>query len=307
MDTTKTTQVADKAGRPDRRRWLLLAAAAVVVVAVAAGAGLYRWQSARAHQAAISSCQEAASRVSKAIKAGDPKQVSEARAVQSTQVADVKVVTAFSSAAKSSRMDKPASCDASMDTSTLTQAAQHMDSQANERERWSGKAAKAAQAVLASRDEKNLADARQSLKAKIEEGSARLAQTDGQVADNATREQLQQAVNAAGQVNSSNPGDYQQAQAAIQAALDAVNASAEAQMQAQAAAAQAAAPAPSPAHRNGGSYAPGTPHYSNPAPAAPAAPSAPGGSGGDDSWREKLQNQQQVGGACNSAGVCGIG
>lgn len=306
MDTTKTTQVADRAGRPDRRRWLLLAAVAVVVVAVAAGAGLYRWQSARAHQAAVSSCREAASRVSKAIKAGDPKQVAEARAVQSTQVSDAKVVTAFSSAAKSSRMDKPASCDASNDTSTLTQAAQHMDSQAKERERWSDKASKAAKAVLASRDEKNLADARQSLKAKIEEGSARLAQTDGQVADNATRDQLQQAVNAASQVDSSNPGDYQQAQAAIQAALDAVNASAQAQMQAQAAA-QAAAPAPSPAHRNGGSYAPSTPHYSNPAPAAPAAPSAPGGSGGDSSWREKLQNQQQVGGACNSAGVCGIG
>lgn len=306
MDTTKTTQVADKAGRPDRRRWLLLAAVAVVVVAVAAGAGLYRWQSARAHQAAVSSCQEAASRVSKAIKAGDPKLVAEARAVQSTHVSDTKVVTAFSSAAKSSRMDKPASCDASNDTSTLTQAAQHMDSQAKERERWSDKAAKAAKAVLASRDEKNLADARQSLKAKIEEGSARLAQTDGQVADNATRDQLQQAVNAASQVDSSNPGDYQQAQAAIQVALDAVNASAQAQMQAQAAA-QAAAPAPSPAHRNGGSYAPSTPHYSNPAPAAPATPSAPGGSGGDSSWREKLQNQQQVGGACNSAGVCGIG
>lgn len=305
MDTTKTTQVTDKAGRPDRRRWLPLVAAAVVVVAVVAGSGLYRWQSARAHQAAVSSCREAASRVSKAIKAGDPKQVSEARVVQGTQVADAQVVTAFSSAAKSSRMDKPASCDASIDTSTLTQAAQHMDSQAKERERWSDKAVKAAKAVLASRDEKNLADARQSLKAKIEEGSARLAQTDGQVADNATRDQLQQAVNSAGQVNSSNPGDYQQAQAAIQTALDAVNASAEAQTQA--AAAQAAAPAPSPAYRNGGSYAPSTPHYSNPAPAAPAAPSAPGGSGGDDSWREKLQNQQQVGGACNSAGVCGIG
>lgn len=305
MDTTKTTQVADKAGRPDRRRWLLLVATAVVVVAVVAGVGLYRWQSARTHQAAVSSCLEAASRVSKAIKAGDPKQVSEARAVQSTQVADAQVVTAFSSAAKPSKMDKPASCDASIDTSTLTQAAQHMDSQAKDRERWSDKAAKAAKAVLASRDKKNLADARQSLKAKIEEGSARLAQTDGQVADNATREQLQQAVNAAGQVNSSNPGDYQQAQADIQAALDAVNTSAEAQ--AQAAAAQAAAPAPSPAHRNGGSYAPSTPHYSNPAPSAPAAPSAPGGSGGDGSWREKLQNQQQVGGACNSAGVCGIG
>lgn len=296
----------DRPAAPNRRR-LLLAVAALAVVALAAGGwGIYRWQSQAHHASALASCQQSSTRLATELKKPEQKEIVEARTVQSEQVADSSVVTAFAAASKTDADANISSCDAGLSTEELQGAADRMNDAAQAREAWSRKASKVAKAVLDARNAKTLEDAKSALKAKQGEGSARLTQTEGQVADNSTREQLQQALDAAGKVNSADPADYNKAQADIQAALDAVNASAEAQAQA-AAAAQAAARAPSPVYRNGGSYAPSAPQYSAPAPAAPAAPSAPSGSGGDSSWREKLQNQQQVGGACNSAGVCGIG
>ncbi|RBP98733.1 hypothetical protein CRD59_07505, partial [Bifidobacterium xylocopae] len=147
--------------------------------------------------------------------------------------------------------------------------------------------------------------------------SARLAQTEGQVADNATREQLRQALDAAGKVQSNKPDDYRKAQAAIQAALDAVNASAQTQAEAAAQAAQAqqaaqASQAPAqirpqataPYHQgaapggSGGGYRGGAPA---PAPASPAP------AGGGESWKSKLPPLDTSHHGCNDAGVCGIG
>ena len=319
----------DPPGKP-RPRWLVPAVVAVVV-AVVVVAGLVGWRVVenRRHDAALDSC----SRAVKALKAktGSDRlaQYREAAGIKSDQVKDAKTVVAMARSVKDAEGIKEPTiqCKASMSTGDLNAAA----GQAGKIDGKYAALSKAAKAVTASRDAKALEDARAALDGKKEEASRLLADSDGKVADNATRDGLQQAIGQAGQAKGDQAKAYRDAVGALQAAIDRVNASMQAKSQAdQQAAAQAQAAQQQaqkqPAQRQGttrhrqtssgngrrGSTQTRRPSYrpsgNRGGGGGGSAPSAPQGGGEDNSWIEKLKNQKQIGNhGCNPDGSCGIG
>ena len=313
----------DLPGKP-RPKWLVPVVVAVVVVVVVAGLVGWRVVENRRHDAALDSC----SRAVKALKGktGSDRlaQYREAAGIKSDQVKDAKTVVAMARSVKDAEGIRQPTirCKASMSTGDLNAAA----GQARKIDGKYAAVARAAKAVTASRDAKALDDARTALDGKKEEASRLLADSDGKVADNATRDGLQQAIDQAGQAKGDKAKAYQDAVGALQAAIDRVNASVQAKSQAdQQAAAQAAQAQKQPAQRQGttrhrqassnsgrrGSTQSRRPTYrpsgNRGGGGGGSAPSAPQGGGGDKSWIDELKNQKPYGEACNSAGVCGIG
>ena len=308
-----------------RPKWMVPVVVAVVVVVVVV-AGLVGWRvvESRRHDAALDSC-------SRAVKALQDKTDSDrlagyrqAAGIKSDQVKDAKTVVAMARSVKDAEGIRQPTirCKASMSTGDLNAAA----GQARKIDGKYAAVARAAKAVTASRDAKALDDARTALDGKKEEASRLLADSDGKVADNATRDGLQQAIDQAGQAKGDKAKAYQDAVGALQAAIDRVNASVQAKSQAdQQAAAQAAQAQKQPAQRQGttrhrqassnsgrrGSTQSRRPTYrpsgNRGGGGGGSAPSAPQGGGGDKSWIDELKNQKPYGEACNSAGVCGIG
>ena len=227
----------DHSGRR-RPKWLVPVVVAVVVVVVA---GLVGWRvvANRRHDAALDSC----SRAVKALKGKTgPDRLAgyrQAAGIKSDQVKDAKTVVAMARSVKDAEGIKEPTirCKAAMSTDGLNAAA-------DQARKIDGKYAavdRAAKAVTASRDAKTLEDARTALDGKREEAARLLADSDGKVADNATRDGLQQAIDQAGQAKGDKAKAYQDAANALQAAIDRVNASMQAKSQAdQQAAAQAA-------------------------------------------------------------------
>ena len=239
----------DLPGKP-RPKWLVPVVVAVVVVVVVAGLVGWRVVENRRHDAALDSC----SRAVKALKGktGSDRlaQYREAAGIKSDQVKDAKTVVAMARSVKDAEGIKEPTirCNASMSTGELNAAA----GQAGKIEGKYAAVARAAKAVTASRDAKALEDARAALDGKKEEASRLLADSDGKVADNATRDGLQQAIDQAGQAKGDKAKAYQDAVGALQAAIDRVNASVQAKSQAdQQAAAQAAQAAQQQAQRQG--------------------------------------------------------
>ena len=306
----------------NRPKWLVPAAsAAVVVVLIAAGVVGLRVVSSREHTQAVERCSVAVARLGKPAggAAARTARYREAAAVSSDQVKDAKTVVDMARAVKNAGGIKPqpVRCDASMTTGELKTAAD----KAEDLNGRNDKLDKAAKAVLASRDAKDLDDARTALGAKKDEASRLLGDSDGKVADNATREALQKAIGQAGQTKGGKAQAWRDAVGPLQSAIDQVNASMQAKAQAdqqaaeqaaQAAAQQQAQAVQQAAPSYGGGYTPsyrpsyrqgGGGGWSAPAPAAPA-PSTP--QGNSQNWNDFI-NRPQVGQACNAEGVCGIG
>ena len=316
-------------------RWLVPVVVAVVVVVVVAGLVGWRVVESRRHDAALDSC----SRVVKALqdKTGPDRLAGwrEAAGIKTDQVKDAKTVVAMARSMKNAEgiRQRTIRCKATMSTGDLNEAA-------GRAEKLDGEYAavdRAAKAVLASRDAKALDDARTALDGKREEASRLLADSDGKVADNATRDGLQQAIDQAGQAKGDKAKAYRDAAAALQAAIDQVNASMQAKSQAdQQAAAQAAQAAQQQAqkqqaqrqgttrHRQAssnsgrkGSTQSRRPAYrpsgnrgggSSQAPAAPSAPQGGNSSSGGFDWNLWVQNHKPIGNhGCNPDGSCGIG
>ena len=297
------------AGRP-RPKWL---APAIILVAVAvlavAGLAVWRVSSNRSHDQALAQC----SRQVRAVK--DSEQQAEAAsstylqafAVKEDQVKDTKTVKDLAKAVGKAKHTQVQAftCQASMPAGDL----QAMAGKAKRTEDVYRSLDKAAKAVLASRDAKSLEDAKTALNAKKDEASTLLSDSDGKVADNAVRDSLQQAISQAGSIKGDKAETYQDAAAALQSAIDQVNASIQQKSQAdqaappaqaaQASAARQPARRSAPAQQRSSSsnsrvrhYAPSRrPSYSRggrgggsahapaaPAP-APAAPAAPQGGG----------------------------
>lgn len=305
-----------------RPKWLVPVIAAVVVVVVAV-AGLVGWRvfESRRHDAALDSCTQAVKTLQGKTSAGQlGLQYREAAGIKADQVKDAKTVLAMARSVKNAEGLKrqTVQCKASMSAADL-------NAEAGKARRIDGRfavVAKAAKAVLASQDAKVLDDAKAALDGKKGEASRLLADSDGKVADNATRDGLQKAIDQAGQVRSGKAKAYQDAANALQAAIDQVNASVQAKSQAdQQAAAQAAQqsqPAQqqtAPSYRGGGGYTPsyrpsvnrgggGGGYTPAPAPAAPSAPQGGGGSGINwDQWVQDHQTPSQ----CHAGGSCPIG
>ncbi len=229
----------DPPGKP-RPRWLVPVVVAVVVVVVVV-AGLVGWRVVenRRHDAALDSCGRAVKALKGKTGSDRLAQYREAAGIKADQVKDAKTVVAMARSVKDAEGIKEPTirCKASMSTGDLNAAA----GQAGKIDGKYAAVARAAKAVIASRDAKALEDARAALDGKREEASRLLADSDGMVADNATRDALNQAIGQAGQAKGDKAKAYQDAANALQAAIDQVNASVQAKSQAdQQAAAQAA-------------------------------------------------------------------
>nr|WP_232342955.1 hypothetical protein [Bifidobacterium choladohabitans] len=309
-----------------RPKWLVPLVVAVVVVVVVAGLVGWRVVESRRHDAALDSC----SRAVKALqdKTGPDRLAGyrQAAGIKSDQVKDAKTVVAMARSVKDAEgiRQQTIRCKATMSTDGL-------NAEAGRAKKLDGEyaaVARAAKAVTASRDAKALEDAKAALDAKKEEASRLLADSDGKVADNATRDGLQQAIGQTGQAKGDKAKAYQDAANALQAAIDQVNASMQAKSQAdQQAAAQAAQAQASkqqaqrqdstrrrqasssngrkgstqsrrPASRPSGNRGGGSSQ-------APAAPSAPQGDDGFD-WHQWFE-EHKTPSSCHAGEFCPIG
>ena len=326
---TLSAIVPEGGGAPSggrRPRWLVTVVVAVVVAVVVVVAGLVGWRVVenRRHDEAFESCSRAVKTLQGKTGSAQMDSYREAAGIKSDQVKDAKTVVAMARSVKDAEGIKEPTirCKASMSTGDLNAAA----GQARKIDGRYAAVARAAKAVLASRDAKALDDARTALDGKKGEASRLLADSDGKVADNATRDGLQQAIGQAGQAKGDQAKAYRDAVGALQAAIDRVNASVQAKSQAdQQAAAQAAQAQKQPAQRQGttrhrqtssnsgrrGSTQSRRPAYrpsgnrgggSSQAPAVPSAPQSDG-----SNWRDRLKGNTTGGNGCNSAGVCVLG
>ena len=316
--------VPEDGGAPSggrRPRWLVPVVVAVVVVV----AGLVGWRvvESRRHDAALDSCSQAVKTLQDKTGSDRLAQYREAAGIKSDQVKDAKTVVAMARSVKDAEgiRQRTIRCKASMSTGDLNATAR----QAGKIDGKYAAVSRAAKAVIASRDAKALEDARAALDGKKGEASRLLADSDGRVADNATRDGLQQAIGQAGQVKGDGAKAYRDAVGALQAAIDRVNASVQAKSQADQQAAAQAQAAQQPAQRQGttqrrqassnsgrrGSTQSRRPAYrpsgnrgggSSQAPAVPSAPQS-----GGSNWRDRLKGNTTGGNGCNSAGVCVLG
>ena len=302
-----------------RARWLVPAVVALVVVVVVV-AGLVGWRvvESRRHDAALDSC----SRTVKALqdKTGPARMARyrEAAGIKSDQVKDASTVVAMARSVKDAEGIKEPTvrCKASMSTGDLNATAD----QARKIDGRYAAVARAAKAVTASRDAKALEDARAALDGKKDEASRLLADSDGKVADNATRDGLQQAIDQAGQAKGDKAKAYRDAADALQAAIDRVNASVQAKSQAdQQAAAQAAqqraqrqgttqrrATTSNNKRESNMSHQPASNKRGGGSSQAPATPSVPQGDDGGFDWHQWFE-EHKTPSRCHPGEFCPIG
>lgn len=174
---------------------------------------------------------------------------------------------------------------------------------------------KALNAVVKSKSEKDVDNAKNMVQAKLDEMNSLLTSSDGQVADNATRDNLQNTINAVkNALNDKNATveSLKKVVEPVQAAIDQVNASMQAKKdadaQAAAAAAQAQAQAQAQARSGSRSYSGGgTRSYS--APRSNSGNTGGNTSGGSSSsgasnfdWDAFVRNQPV--GSCEAEGTC---
>ena len=319
----------DPPGKP-RPRWLVPVVVAVVVVVVVAGLVGWRVVENRRHDAALDSCSRAVKTLKGKTGSDRLAQYREAAGIKADQVKDAKTVVAMARSVKDAEGIKEPTirCNATMSTGDLNAAA----GQAGKIGGRFAALSKAAKAVTASRDAKTLEDAKAALDGKKGEASRLLADSDGKVADNATRDGLQQAIGQAGQAKGDEAKAYRDAANALQAAIDRVNASMQAKSQAdQQAAAQAQAQAAQqpaqkqPAqrqgttrHRQASSNSGRRGSTQSRRPAYRPSGNRGGGGGGSalapaqDNWSEQAfeewsKGNTTGGNGCNSAGVCVLG
>lgn len=183
----------------------------------------------------------------------------DAAAVKAEQVKDSKTVESLGKELKAMAPEYEG-CVAE-DAQGLDAATVKLTDQADWYETHEKSLSKAVRAVTESKAAKRLDDAKANLKAKLDEAAKLLADSDGKVADNATRDALSNAVDAANGLKDGNdPAKIDGARKTVEDAINGVNASVraktDADAQAAAAAAQARAQAQS-AYNGGSSYSGG--------------------------------------------------
>ena len=314
MDNQDKSKPNSDEAKERRPKWMI-PLIAVVVVSVLALAGVFAWRAYehRQHDSALSSCSQAVSNLHGLTRPSQLARYHEAVAVRADQVKDVKTIKAMSRSVKAVGSLRPQTlqCKTSMSTESLEATA----NKSKKLDAGYHAVYKAANAVLASRDAKTLDDAKAALSGKINEAKKLLQDSDGKVADNTVRDNLQKVIDQADQVTGDEIKAYQDTVSALQAAIDRVNASKQAKSQADQQAAQHSAvlqresaisqkskrrgytsSRPSTNQRRGGGSSGGS------------APAKPQGGGEDNSWVERLKNQKQIGNhGCNPDGSCGIG
>lgn len=227
-------------------KWLPPLVAAVCAVILIA-AGIIGWNAysgaklAEAKEACATAADTVRSNANEynALLNGD---AADAAAVKAEQVKDSKTVESLGKELKSSAPEYEG-CVAE-DAQGLDAATVKLNEQAD----WYGthekSLSKAVRAVTESKAAKRLDDAKTNLTAKLDEASRLLADSDGKVADNATRDALSNAIDAANGLKDGNdPAKIDGARKTLEDAINGVNASVQAKTDADAQAAAAAAAA----------------------------------------------------------------
>ena len=310
-----------------RPKWLVpVVSAGVVVVLVVAGFGGWKVYESRRHGSAMADCMQSVKAMQSSFKSAQATlaRYREAAGIQADQVTDAKTVDAMHRTIKTAGGIKPqvVVCDASMSTSDLHAATDKARRTTDHLKDIARDYAKAGKAVVASRDAKILEDAKSALAGKKDEAARLLGDSDGKVADNATRDALQKAIDQAGGVKGDKAKDYQDAVNALQSAVDQVNASMQVKAQAdqqaaeQAAQQQAAAQQQSAPSYGGGGYTPSyRPSYNQGGGngggiVGGGAPTQTAPQGGGSNWRDRLNNGTVTNGGnpvCQKGQACGIG
>ena len=229
-----------------RPKWLPpLVAAVCAVILIAAGIIGWNAYSGAKLAEAKEACATAADTVRNnaneynALLNGD---AADAAAVKAEQVEDSKTVESLGKELKASAPEYEG-CVAE-DAQGLDAATVKLNEQAD----WYGthekSLSKAVRAVAESKAAKRLETAKTNLTAKLDEASRLLADSDGKVADNATRDALSNAIDAANGLKDGNdPAKIDGARKTVEDAINGVNASVQAKTDADAQAAAAAAAA----------------------------------------------------------------
>lgn len=227
-------------------KWLLpLVAAVCAVILIAAGIIGWNAYSGAKLAEAKEACATAADTVRNnaneynALLNGD---AADAAAVKAEQVKDSKTVESLGKELKSSAPEYEG-CVAE-NAQGLDAATVKLNEQADWYETHEKSLSKAVRAVAESKAAKRLDDAKTNLTAKLYEASKLLADSNGKVADNATRDALSNAIDAANGLKDGNdPAKIDGARKTLEDAINGVNASVQAKTDADAQAAAAAAAA----------------------------------------------------------------
>lgn len=229
-----------------RPKWLLpLVAAVCAVILVVAGIIGWNAYSGAKLAEAKEACATAADTVRNnaneynALLNGD---AADAAAVKAEQVKDSKTVESLGKELKAMAPEYEG-CVAE-NAQGLDAATVKLNEQADWYETHEKSLTKAVRAVAESKAAKRLDDAKTNLTAKLDEASKLLADSDGKVADNATRDALSNAIDAANGLKDGNdPAKIDGARKTLEDAINGVNASVQAKTDADAQAAAAAAAA----------------------------------------------------------------
>ena len=229
-----------------RPKWLPpLVAAVCAVILVAAGIIGWNAYSGAKLAEAKEACATAADTVRNnaneynALLNGD---AADAAAVKAEQVKDSKTVESLGKELKAMAPEYEG-CVAE-NAQGLDAATVKLNEQADWYETHEKSLSKAVKAVTESKDSKRLDDAKANLKAKLDEASKLLTDSDGKVQDNATRETLTNAIDAANKLKDANDATkIDKAHKTLEDAINGVNASVQAKTDADAQAAAAAAAA----------------------------------------------------------------
>lgn len=244
---TAAANVAEARGGVDGRKrpkWLLpliaVVCAVVLVVAGVVGWNMYRGAKlAEAKEACATAADTVRNNANEynALLNGD---AADAAAVKAEQVKDSKTVESLGKELKAMAPEYEG-CVAE-NAQGLDAATVKLNEQADWYETHEKSLSKAVRAVAESKAAKRLDDAKTNLTAKLDEASKLLADSDGKVADNATRDALSNAIDAANGLKDGNdPAKIDGARKTLEDAINGVNASVQAKTDADAQAAAAAA------------------------------------------------------------------
>ena len=243
---TNGETAAVEESRRVRPKWLvpLVAGLCALALVVAGGIGWKIWSDrrlaeAKAACATASDAARGAMNDWNTLVNGDAADLLE---VKADQVKDAKTIDALKTALDV-EVPEYEGCVAE-NAQGLDAAAVKLNEQADWYETHEKSLSKAVRAVVESKAAKRLDDAKTNLTAKLDEASKLLADSDGKVADNATRDALSNAIDAANGLKDGNdPAKIDGARKTLEDAINGVNASVQAKTDADAQAAAAAAAA----------------------------------------------------------------
>ena len=242
------TNAAPAPKRQQAKHLAVIIAAAVVVVIVIAGILGYRVYVNAEHGRAVSACAAASDKVREAaneynaIVNGD---AADASAITAKQVKDSKTVDALAKALKE-KSPEYEGCVAD-DTKGLNDAAGKLSQQESWYKTHAKSLTKMVTAVTDSKTAKDLDTAKADLKGTLDSAGKTLADSDGKVADNATRDSLKKTIDAAQKVydkkDVTDPKAYSDEKGKLEKAVKVMNDSIQAKQAADEKAAQEAAAA----------------------------------------------------------------